>query len=268
MPHGDLGEGYPEVKPGHPTTPHNLIVANPGFSGCRDRSGLRGHPTYGTLPLLFPRGWRTGLLSRQPHARIERGMGKRALVARRLREPMARAFAWIMIAAVIMCAGCGGGSTKKSAAPPIQVGPRPIVAKGGEFRTIIPRGYANYPSVAQFWATGPVEYGFSTGVIVVREPASREVDISTIERRLLRGFRPSTRRASHIQWLSVNGQQAFSVDYLVTATGTLAGKVTHVRQVLVKHGAWVFFIRDIALPAQYPASLSALDEVLRNWRWQ
>ena len=57
------------------------------------------------------------------------------------------------------------------------------------------------------------------------------------------------------------------MDYFVTATGSLKGKVTHTRQVFVKHGPWVFFIRDIALPAQYAASLPVLDEVLVSWHW-
>jgi hypothetical protein len=59
-----------------------------------------------------------------------------------------------------------------------------------------------------------------------------------------------------------------AVDYLVTASGTLQGKRTHVRQVLVKRGPWVLFIRDISLPAQYQSSLGALEEVLGNWHWQ
>jgi hypothetical protein len=172
-----------------------------------------------------------------------------------------------MSAAVITCAGCGGGSTKKVAAPPIQVGPRPIVAKEGEVKTISPRGYTNSPSLAQFWAIGPEEHGIATSVIVVRERASGGLSFSTIQRSVLGTLPPSARRASHIQRLSVNGQQAFSIDYPAVATGTLAGKVTHVRQVIVKHGTWFFFIRDIASAGQYQASLSALDEVLSNWRW-
>jgi hypothetical protein len=47
MPHGDLGDGYPEFKPGYMTTPHNLMVANPGFSDRRYRSGLHGHADLG-----------------------------------------------------------------------------------------------------------------------------------------------------------------------------------------------------------------------------
>jgi len=173
----------------------------------------------------------------------------------------------ITLATLMLVAGCGGGSTKKRAGSVLQVGPRPIVSKEGEFRTVIPRGYTNYPSVAQYWANGPQEDGFVASVIVIRKGVSREVGISTYVHRLMRFLRPLIRRASHLEPLSVNGEPALAMDYFVTATGSLKGKVTHVRQVFVKHGAWVFFIRDITLPAQYAASLPALDEVLRNWHW-
>jgi hypothetical protein len=122
--------------------------------------------------------------------------------------------------------------------------------------------------VAQYWANGAEENGFLTSVIIVREAVSKQVHIGTYARRLLRAIRPLTHSLSHLQPLSVAAEPAFALDYFVTGTGTVQGKLTHVRQVLVKHGPWVFFIRDIALPAQYPASLGALDEVLRNWRWQ
>lgn len=174
----------------------------------------------------------------------------------------------ITVATVMLFVGCGGGSSKRSAGTPVQVGPGPIVAKEGEFRTVIPRRYTNHPSVAQYWANGPEQNGFATSVIVVREAVSKEVDINTYARRVLRASRPLTHRLSHLQPLHVAAEPAFALDYLVTGTGTVQGVVTHVRQVLVKRGGWVFFIRDIALPAQYAASLGALDEVLRNWRWQ
>jgi hypothetical protein len=149
----------------------------------------------------------------------------------------------------------------------VQVGPHPIVAKEGEFSTVIPRGYANHPSVAQYWAEGPVENGIPTSVIVVRNQVAKEVAISTYAHRVLRAFGPSARGVAY-RPLSVDGEPGFALDYIVTGTGSVKGVRTHVRQVLVKHGAWVFFIRDLALPAQYTASLAALDEVLSNWRWQ
>jgi hypothetical protein len=173
----------------------------------------------------------------------------------------------IAMAAVMLSAGCGGGSTNKSTGTKLQAGPVQIVAKEREFRTVIPRGYTNHPSVAQYWAIGPEEDGFPTSVLVVRQAVSKEVSIGTFAHRALSAIRQSARKVSRLQPISVNGEPGFAVDYLVTATGSLKGKVTHVRQVLVKHGPWVIFIRDIALPAQYEASLGAMDEVLRNWQW-
>jgi hypothetical protein len=175
----------------------------------------------------------------------------------------------ITMATVVLCAGCGGGSSKIGTSTHVPVGPRAIVAKEGEFQTVIPRGYVNHPSVVQYWAHGPEEGGFVTSLLVIRERVSEELGISTYARRVLRGIgRPTTRGVSHLQPLSVDAKPAFVLDYFVRGTGTVKGKLTHVRQVLVKRGPWVFFIRDIALPAQYAASLSALGEVLSNWHWR
>jgi hypothetical protein len=171
------------------------------------------------------------------------------------------------IAAVMLLAGCGGGSSNKHAGTVVQSGPIPIVAKDGEFRTVIPRGYANNPSVGQYLASGPVEGGFTTSLLVVREAVSQEVSLNTYAHRLLREFRQVARSVSRLEPLSVDGEHALAVDYLVTGSGTAKGKETHVRQVLVKRGRHVLFIRDIALPAQYQASLGALEEVLGNWHW-
>ena len=171
---------------------------------------------------------------------------------------------------VVVCA-CGNtfktGSTKKGTRSVLPAGPTPIVSKEGEFRTVIPRGYTNNPSAAQYWANGPAEGGFLASVIVVRKGVSTQVGISTYIHRLMRFLRPLIQRPSHLEPLRVSGEPALAMDYFVTATGSLKGKVTHVRQVFVKHGPWVFFIRDIALPAQYAASLPALDEVLVSWHW-
>jgi hypothetical protein len=171
-------------------------------------------------------------------------------------------------AAVVLLAGCGGGSSNKRAGTVLQVGPIPVVSKDAEFRTVIPRGYTNNPSVAQYWAKGPEEGGLATSLLVVRQAVSKEVNLTTFAHRALRGSGQAVRRVSRLEPLSVDGERALTVDYLVTATGTLKGIETRVRQVFVKHGPWVMFIRDIALPGQYKASLAALDEVLGNWHWQ
>ena len=172
------------------------------------------------------------------------------------------------LAMVMLFAGCGGGSSSKSA-PTLSVGGAngEVIAKEREFRTVIPPAYTNYPNAAQYWARGPEEAGFVTSLVVVREKG-RKGDIKTYVRRYLRLIRHAVRRLSHLQALSVDGQPAFAMDWFNTGTGTAQGKEFHVRQVLVKHGPWVFFIRDFALPRQYAASLGALDEVIRHWHWQ
>ena len=174
----------------------------------------------------------------------------------------------ITVATVVLFVGCGGGSSKHGTAASVQVGPSPIVAKDGEFRTVIPRGYANYPSVAQYWATRPQQNGLLASVLVVRQAVSQKIGISTFARSMVRAIRPITQSLSHLQPVSVDAEPGYAVEYVTTGTGTVQGKLSHVRQVLVKHGQWVFFIRDLALPAEYAATLGALDEVLRNWHWQ
>jgi hypothetical protein len=81
-------------------------------------------------------------------------------------------------------------------------------------------------------------------------------------------MRRAARRVSHLEALSADGVPAFAANYIETGGGTAEGEEMHVRQVMVKHGNWIFLIRDLALRGQYPASLEALDEVIRNWHWQ
>src|SRR5207245_9315173 len=61
------------------------------------------------------------------------------------------------IGAVMLFAGCGGGSSSKRAGTVLQRGPIAVVSKDGEFRTVIPRGDTHPPHVAQYWAQGPVQ---------------------------------------------------------------------------------------------------------------
>jgi hypothetical protein len=180
-----------------------------------------------------------------------------------------RSVARLMTLAVVMLfAGCGGGSSTKSAQTVSGSGTsRAVSAKEGEFRTIIPAAYTKAESSVQYWARGPEEDGFVTSVLVARERARKD-DINSFARRTVRLMRRAARRVSRLEALSVDGVPAFAVDYIVTGGGTAQGKVLHVRQVMVKHGAWIFLIRDFALLKQYPASLEAQDEVIRNWHWQ
>jgi hypothetical protein len=182
---------------------------------------------------------------------------------------MARGVVRLMtITAVVLFAGCGGSSNKSARTLSVGGGSREVIAKEGEFRTVIPPAYALYPSAAQYWVRGPEEQGFVTSLIVVREPVRKTADITTLARRVRTVITHVARRVSHLEPLSVDGIPAFGVDYLVTGGGTAKGKVTHVRQVLAKHGRWLYFIRDITLPTQYATSLEALDEVIRAWHWR
>jgi hypothetical protein len=174
------------------------------------------------------------------------------------------------LAMVMLFAGCGGGSSNKSAQTLSVSGSgtsREVSAKEGEFRTIIPQAYANTESAGQYWARGPEENGFVTSLLVVRERAGKG-GINAYARRTVRAAHRTARRVSHLQALSVDGVRGFAVDYFVAGVGTTLGKEQHVRQVMVQHGPWVFLIRDFALTKQYAASLEALDEVIRNWHWQ
>ena len=56
-------------------------------------------------------------------------------------------------------------------------------------------------------------------MIVVRQGVSKEVNIGTFAKRVLRAIRPLTRRVSHLQPLSVGGEPAFALDYFVTGSG-------------------------------------------------
>lgn len=179
-----------------------------------------------------------------------------------------------MVAALALVAGCGGGSSNRSAntrsVPTVSQSPKEggvVSAKEGEFRAVIPRGYVDNPSVAQYWVRGREEDGFRPSLIVVREPAGRG-SINTLARREFLAFQRVTRKLSQLEAVSVDGVPGFAVDYFVSGTGTAQGKEMHIRQVLLKRGSWLYFIRAIALPAQYTASVSALDEVIRSWQWQ
>jgi hypothetical protein len=170
----------------------------------------------------------------------------------------------LAMAMVMLFAGCGGGSSKKSAQTRSVSGSgtsREVSAKEGEFRTIIPLAYENAPGYPiQYYARGPEEQGFRTSVIVVREQAGKR-DIKTFARRVLRVIRRTA--VAHLQALTVDGVPAYAVDYLGEEKPH-----EHVREVMVQHGGWVFLIRDFALPKQYAASVEAQDEVIRNWHWQ
>jgi hypothetical protein len=173
------------------------------------------------------------------------------------------------LAMVILCAGCGGGSGKTSAKTlPVGGTTGEVSAREGEFRTIVPPVYVSEGEApVQYWARGPEEAGFVTSILVARERAPKG-GLNAYARLIYRNPRHTVSRLSRPPALRVDGVPALAVDYFESGTGTQAGKVQHVRQVMVQHGPWIFLIRDFALPNQYAASLEALDEVISHWRWQ
>jgi hypothetical protein len=174
------------------------------------------------------------------------------------------------MAAAVLLAGCGGGSSNKSAGSAQGSGfaSREVTAKSGVFRTVIPLGYRyNSGSQAQYQASGPEEGGLSDSLVVTREPLRRG-DMNTLARRTLRaaGHQRNIHRLSGPSTQSVGGEPALAMGfYYLPAEGT--GEV-HLRQVLVSHGEWVYLIHASAVTAQDATSLRALEELISNWHWQ
>jgi hypothetical protein len=170
------------------------------------------------------------------------------------------------IAAVVLVAGCGGGSGKKSAGTvPVSGFSRMVSAKSGAFRTVVPIGFTRIVAAAQYQAAGPEEDGVTTSLVVIREPV-RDGDINAVASRTLSAVRhqPGAHDLSRPSALSVGGQPALALDYAVSETG----REWDFRQVFVRYGAYVYYIRETSLPPQYAVALSAFEELLSNWQWQ
>jgi len=176
----------------------------------------------------------------------------------------------MLITGVLVFAGCGGGSSRKSSGTSSAGPGSPAVvsAKHGGFSTIIPRGYVPEESTAEYWATGPRTGESATTLLVLRKPA-QEGDIRTVARKTQRAAR-RVLKAIHIsplRPLSVGGEPALSLDYVVKPSRKETRFAQHVTLVFVRHGEWVYFIRDFAPPTIYPAAASTLGEVIREWHW-
>jgi len=194
------------------------------------------------------------------------------------------------VAAMALLTACGGGSgtsaATTSAAPAAHTAARagtpsaggaaqPVSAKDGGFRAVIPAGYSNGIATAagkatevEYLAIGPRAGGFATNLTVFRAPASGQ-DVKAVADRALRqlaqrpSFLPKVSRLSSLRALTVDGESALAVGYVAKLR-----KSTRHYQVFVVHGQWAYEINDVALPAQYAASLAHLDDVIRSWRWQ
>jgi hypothetical protein len=186
---------------------------------------------------------------------------------------MAGSVARLMIlAAVVLFAGCGGGSSKKTVGTrsPGAIGPGPAIAAHRGFSTVIPPGYVpeGVGSSGEYLVTGPRGFGLTTTLFIFRQPP-QEGDINTLARTTLRAARRDPRaQVLPPRSLSVDGERALAVGYVVKPRSTEKNRLAqHVRLVFVRHGDWVYQIRDFASPALYPAAAGALDEVIRDWHW-
>jgi hypothetical protein len=172
------------------------------------------------------------------------------------------------IAVAVLFAGCGGGSTNKSAGTVSGSGSRVVSAKSGKFRTVVPLGFSYITgSQAQYQSSGPEEAKGSpvVNLVVIREPAAQG-DINAVARRTLSAVRhqPGVRAVSGPLPLSVGGQPALAVEYGVREKG----EESHYRQVLVRHGPWVYYIREAWPARQASTAQSGFEELLSNWQWQ
>jgi hypothetical protein len=168
------------------------------------------------------------------------------------------------IAAVVLFAGCGGGSAKKSAVSSSASAPRAVSATAGVFRTVVPLGFTTIDSKAQFYATGLDEDKVVTSLVVIREPV-RLGDVNAVARRTLRlrSHQRNTHQVSHPSPLTVGGEPALELDYVLTE----GGREWHAREVFVRHRGFVYYIRDFS-PGQYALASTALEELLGSWQWQ
>ena len=174
------------------------------------------------------------------------------------------------IAALVLFTGCGGGSGNTGHSAPRARGlvglglARVVSAKQGAFRTVIPLGYSYNASETQYDIEGT---GALDGilVVVVREPAQLG-DINAFARRLVASARrvPSIHRISRPSALSVGGEPALALDYVSREKSG----ASVVRSVFVRHGQFVYIIREGWPAAQRAPALAALEQILSNWQWQ
>lgn len=151
-----------------------------------------------------------------------------------------------------------------------------VSAVHGGFAAVIPRGYRNglvaapsiAPSGAEYMVIGPREGNLGTSLSVFRAAAGGR-DVAAVAGSALHNlahesaFLPKPRNVSPLQSLSIAGEPALALDY------QLAGhRASYRRQIFVIHGGWAYEISDIAASLRYEASLRALDEVIRSWRWR
>jgi hypothetical protein len=179
---------------------------------------------------------------------------------------------FIATAVMLLAGGCGGGSANKGqstgspGAASAHVSTRSgavVTAKNRGFSTVTPAGFSYEPSSTQYYATGTAARGLAPAVVVVRQSV-REGDLNTLVHKTLRALRkmPKALTVSGLRSLSVDGEPAFAVDYVVKS-----GKPQHVTLVFVRHGEWIYNLRGFSSPALYTTASTALGEMIRNWHW-
>lgn len=171
------------------------------------------------------------------------------------------------IAAVLVVTGCGAGSGKKSVSglTSRDGAGQEVTARQGAFRTVVPAGYAYTQSVTQYRVAAPGEGGIYNVVLVVREPV-RLGDMNVLSHRTLSAAKrqPHIHVISPLRRVSVDGEPALAVDYVEPAEG----RETHVREVFVNHGGWVYIIQASSTATQFATNSGALEETIAHWRWQ
>ena len=174
------------------------------------------------------------------------------------------------IAALVLFSGCGGGSGNPRRSEPRARGlvglglSRVVSAKQGAFRTVIPPEFDYNPQQAQYDIEGTGALA-GTVVVVVREPVELG-DINFFARQTVHFARrvPSIHRISRTSALSVGGEPALALDYVSREKSG----ASVVRSVFVRHGQFVYIIREGWPAAQRAPALAALEQILSNWQWQ
>ena len=184
------------------------------------------------------------------------------------------------IAALVLFTGCGGGSGNTGHSAPRARGlvglglARVVSAKQGAFRTVIPPEFDYNPEQAQYDVEGTGALA-GTAVVVVKEPV-RLGDIHFFARQTVHFARrvPSIHRISRPSALIVGGAPALAMNYesrekaVHGRNGGAPAEVSTVRTVFVRHGRFVYLIREAWPAAQRARALAALEPILSNWQWQ
>lgn len=170
-------------------------------------------------------------------------------------------------------ASSGSSSSSTTAASAPAAGAGRLNGKDGGFSTAIPRHWSNGAALVspssinlQYVVTGPSSGGFLTNINVVREPTSSS-DLDAITRASIKGVRAlfsTITRMSALHPLTVGGSPARAYNYFAHSS---SHRHIHVQQIVVLHGGYAYTITDTALASQYTGSVSALEQVVRGWRW-